>query len=474
MRNMTMYKEKCISATPVLFLLILFIFLSGGCGFLKGMFGKEDTSVIEQAYREYREAFLSMDTDTLKKYIAEEKLHEFESDQIEEKLAIAQAFYPPEVIIQDISVNGSEAMITASGSLDQGNMEGKIRLIRENDAWKVLDEKWEIKIGEFTQEGDEDTDVARPGNFHEIKGIWKGNQAGESGEWVFRFEDGYNVFVTAPSGDSYRGKAAIRWDLGLTGDGSLRVPPGSSVLDIDIYESSVSDYEGKTSLGAYTFDGNILRLCFGEPGKEYRPETFDQMHKNMKCFQLSKSDATVREPEYSAMPAETTPPTHSGQEAGESNAAGEAVIIKDGIRETYMLKTGFFSETRFENSRRASLQFQIPAGEYSNARRIEMVLDATVSGDHYADGKSYSVFEEDKVEIGAPTYNGYRAIFKYIADGGQIFPPKESCIITVTSPYTGLPDGTFSGTVSNCIVHSAGIDYHIDSVQFTMQGIPSH
>jgi hypothetical protein len=82
-----------------------------------------------------------------------------------------------------------------------------------------------------------------------------------------------------------------------------------------------------------------------------------------------------------------------------------------------------------------------------------MVLDATVSGDHYADGKSYSVFEEDKVEIGAPTYNGYRAIFKYIADGGQIFPPKESCIITVTSPYTGLPDGTFSGTVSNCIVH---------------------
>jgi hypothetical protein len=198
------------------------------------------------------------------------------------------------------------------------------------------------------------------------------------------------------------------------------------------------------------------------------------MHKNMKCFQLSKIGATARGPESPAMPSDTVPPSHSGQEAGEPTATGEAVIIKDGIRETYMLKTGFFSETRFENPGRASIQFQIPAGEYSNARRIEMVLDATASGDHHADGKSYSVFEEDKVEIGTPTHNGYMAIFKYIADGGQIFPPKDSCTINVTSPYSGETDGVFSGTVSNCILHSAGIDYHIDSVQFTMKGIPSH
>jgi hypothetical protein len=103
-----------------------------------------------------------------------------------------------------------------------------------------------------------------------------------------------------------------------------------------------------------------------------------------------------------------------------------------------------------------------------------MTLDATRSGNHYVYGKDYSIFDEDKVNIGESTPDGYRGIFKFIADGGQIFPPKESWIINVTSPYRGNTDGIFSGEISACAVHSSGIDYNISSIKFTMKGVPSH
>jgi len=157
-------------------------------------------------------------------------------------------------------------------------------------------------------------------------------------------------------------------------------------------------------------------------------------------------------------------------------AAGEAVIVKDGIKEKYILKTGFFSDTRFDNPKRAEIQFQFPGEEYSNARRIEMTLDATRTGTHYADGKAIneSMFHGKKLNIGEQTPEGRTAIFRFVADGGQIFPPKDACIINITSSYTGVPNGVFAGEISDCTVHSAGIDYNISSVIFMMRGVPSH
>ena len=154
-------------------------------------------------------------------------------------------------------------------------------------------------------------------------------------------------------------------------------------------------------------------------------------------------------------------------------ATGEAHIVRDGSNETYALKTGFFSHTRFSNPRRSKVQFQIPSEKDINARRIELTLDATRTGEHFADGKGYSIFDEDKISIGESSPHGLTAMLVFIADGGQVFPPKDSCIIVITSPYTGTPDSIFSGEVNNCVVHSAGIDHTI-SAKFYMRGTPSH
>ncbi len=153
-------------------------------------------------------------------------------------------------------------------------------------------------------------------------------------------------------------------------------------------------------------------------------------------------------------------------------ATGEAVIVRDGIRETFVLKTGFFSDTRLADATRAEVQYQFPGEQDGNARRIEMRLDATKVGRHFVDGElvSKTWIDRSSLKIGEETPKGRIASFYFIADGGQVFFPKENCTITVTSPYTGTPDSTFAGEVSECVVHSAGIDQKISSVTFVMKG----
>jgi hypothetical protein len=164
-----------------------------------------------------------------------------------------------------------------------------------------------------------------------------------------------------------------------------------------------------------------------------------------------------------------------GERSNKAEATGEAIIVRDGVQETFLLKTGFFSETRFADPTKAKIEFQIPADKHSNARRIEIALNATKAGNHYVDGKAMteSMFGRSTINIGEPTPNGSTAAFQYIADGGQIFPPEESCTFLITSPYQGSPDGIFAGELSDCVVHSAGINYHIASVKFTVRGVPS-
>jgi hypothetical protein len=157
-------------------------------------------------------------------------------------------------------------------------------------------------------------------------------------------------------------------------------------------------------------------------------------------------------------------------EGKKPEATGEALIIRDGVRETFVLQTGFFSDTRMANPRMASVQFQIPAEKHSNARRIEMVLDATKVGEHFVDGN----FVRDTFmgRSGEESEQENKARFQYIADGGQIFFPEDSCDIIVTSPYTGDPNGIFSGEVKDCVVTSAGIRHTI-SAEFKVIGLSS-
>jgi hypothetical protein len=154
-------------------------------------------------------------------------------------------------------------------------------------------------------------------------------------------------------------------------------------------------------------------------------------------------------------------------ESKSPEATGEALIVRDGIRETFILQTGFFSDTRMANPRMASVQFQIPAEKHSNARRIEMVLDATKVGEHFVDGN----FVRDTFmgRSGEESGDENKARFQYITDGGQIFFPEDSCNIVVTSPYTGDPNSIFSGEVKDCVVTSAGIRHTI-SAEFKVIG----
>ncbi len=157
------------------------------------------------------------------------------------------------------------------------------------------------------------------------------------------------------------------------------------------------------------------------------------------------------------------PPAGKGAEA-----TGEALIVRDGVQETYQLQTGFFSDTRMANPGRATLEFQLPAEPHSNARRIEMTLDATRPGEYIIDGKAMNDRMFDRSEDQTPL----AATFQFVADGGQIYPPKETCRLIISSPYTGTADSIFSGEVQNCVVHSAGIDHTI-SAKFAMRGVSS-
>jgi hypothetical protein len=130
-------------------------------------------------------------------------------------------------------------------------------------------------------------DIVRPGNFNELLGTWSGREINGGNGWTISFSDGYNVYTSGPEG-WYRGKAAIHYEIGGDKDG-IRVPPGKSVLDIDIEASSVGDYLGKTFVGAfYVSGGTTLKLCNGEPGKTERPETLEPAS-GFRCFELIKT-----------------------------------------------------------------------------------------------------------------------------------------------------------------------------------------
>jgi hypothetical protein len=162
--------------------------------------------------------------------------------------------------------------------------------------------------------------------------------------------------------------------------------------------------------------------------------------------------------------------------ANPAEATGEAAVVRNGVKETFVLKTGFFSSTRLKDPEKASIQFEIEgAKEHSNARRIEIALDATKAGEHRVDGKvmQEAFFTKFKNNPGdQPPVEDNLVKFQFIADGGQIFFPKDSCTILITSPYTGTSDGVFAGEVYNCVVASAGID-HTVSAKFKMTGVPS-
>lgn len=193
-------------------------------------------------------------------------------------------------------------------------------------------------------------ETARPRNFNELLGTWSGREINRNAGWKINFSDGYNVSASGPEG-WYRGKAAIHWELGVEKDG-LRVPPGASVLDIDIEASSTGEYAGKTSLGAFSISGGTtLKLCSGEPGKTKRPEAFDPAS-GIRCFEFMKTaEATLPPAALQQEPQSHTdvppvqmhaPPEHEVAEAREAFKKCTAAYKSRNMDEVkkYMSSTG--------------------------------------------------------------------------------------------------------------------------------------
>jgi hypothetical protein len=206
-------------------------------------------------------------------------------------------------------------------------------------------------------------------------------------------------------------------------------------------------------------------LSPAEESRQFKPRSVPQPGQRQEAHQ-----------ESDPADSQAGPPLTPASRARLPEASGEAAVVRNGVKETFVLKTGFFSETRLADPKKASLQFEIEgAGEHSNARRIEIALDATVAGEHRVDGKALEAafFGKFKNNPGdPPPVQNDPVKFQYVADGGQIFSPKESCVIIITSPYTGASDGVFAGEVKDCLVTSAGID-HTVSAKFRMVGVPS-
>ncbi|TAN39254.1 MAG: hypothetical protein EPN25_12335 [Nitrospirae bacterium] len=469
-----------IQPSLLLVFLILFVTLmTGGCNSIKGL-TEDQGQKVQEAYLAYFNAMIAGDIPTLKKHLSRERIKELDAPEAGQMLAMVKGLYPTRSQITAVNVTGDTATISLSGQSQMGTVSGTVNLVKEDGIWKVSKESWEMKMG--MQEAPPQAPLSGPGvttpyDYHKVVGVWKGHEAGRTGDdWEFTFGENYELSVKAPDGQGYRAAAMVDMNLGVSGN-SLMVLPGGAVFDMKMLEAP-SDSIGKISLGSYKIMGDTLQLCGGAPGRMKRTSDFASTG-GIRCFELRRISGPPAgyqpPPQPQAQPVgqpSSGPSPFSKQDPG---VTGEAVIVKDGKTETFPIRTGFFSETRMAAPTRASVQFQAVAAEHSNARRIELILDATRTGAHYVDGKLWSdnFMGRDQIAVGERTAQGYTASFRWVNDGGQMFWPKTSCIIDVTSAYTGTPSSLFAGEIQNCQVHSAGIDYTISSVKFMMRGAPA-
>jgi len=128
-----------------------------------------------------------------------------------------------------------------------------------------------------------------PGDMEKIVGTWSGLSDVDGTRWRFTFEQNYAVRMSNSKGYYRQGTAFVHWKLGLT-DGNVRVPPGWSVLDLDIIQSSEPSHRNTISLGAFSRRINQLEYCFCEPGRMVRPIT-DESREGIRCFELTKAKA---------------------------------------------------------------------------------------------------------------------------------------------------------------------------------------
>lgn len=432
-----------------------------------------EAAAVRHAYAEFHDAMRAGNAARLKELTAAEKLEELEAEDAEEKLQIAKELYPEKATVLSVKITGDKATLTAKAKMGEQTAKGHISFVKQGSQWKVSNAAWNISITAEPEEEEEERkprrNVARPADFPKLVGVWKGEEVGGGATWTLTFSSNYWVAARSSSGEFYEGEGLIRWDLGVEGD-SIRVPPGWAPLDIEVEEASQEGAVGKVVLAAFTVNDTELKVCGGAPGHRKRVRSFESPGAGFRCMVLSKTgDAPpAKESDDSDEEEALEPPSTEG------NGPGEATLLLDGIAEKYILKVGFFYDTKLKDPTQATLHFEHPAPKNSNARRILLTLDATQRGRHSANGQDIhdSMFNDKPVKVGEMKDGARAAILKWQADGGQVFPPKigTTCEINVVSPYTGEADSELVITIGDCPIHSAGIDRTLGNVKLKVRG----
>ncbi len=114
-------------------------------------------------------------------------------------------------------------------------------------------------------------------------------------EWTISFDDTYMVVARAANGEWFQGMAGLHYELGAAADGTIRVPPGSGVVDVDVFGSFAPEHDGLTSLGAfYLTSPTQLKLCTSRPGVHVRALSYEVSSPSVRCFRLTRiSDQPV-------------------------------------------------------------------------------------------------------------------------------------------------------------------------------------
>jgi hypothetical protein len=248
-----------------------------------------DEDAVRQAYESYRAAMSVGDLPRLTTLVSRERAKELSAPDAAETLQAARAFYPEGAQITGVQLNGREATLDLTARVQEGTAAGTVRLVKEDQAWKVSTEDWQVTIS-IGADGSPDTvaalpsDAVRPADYSALLGTWQGGEGG-SREWTFTFADDYVVSAEHRSGSRYNGQAAIFWDLG-TVSGNIRVPPGWSVLDVRVDQATEPQYVGQVSLGTFSRQGDTLKFCGSEPGAQIRTQSFEAPPAGVRCLTL--------------------------------------------------------------------------------------------------------------------------------------------------------------------------------------------
>ncbi|MBI5639227.1 MAG: nuclear transport factor 2 family protein [Nitrospirae bacterium] len=128
------------------------IVTSGGCDFIKGFFGKDETAV-QEAYTDYRKAMLSGDIEALKNLVSKDKVRELEGPNAARMLQFAKSVMPSQANITEVKVEGDRATLSLQSAAEGGTVSGTARLVKEDGSWRISQENWKMNMGQVMTEG---------------------------------------------------------------------------------------------------------------------------------------------------------------------------------------------------------------------------------------------------------------------------------------------------------------------------------